>query len=162
MLNPPRIGLVSLGCPKALVDSEHIITGLRAEGYAIAANYADADLVVVNTCGFITEAEAESLDAIGEALAENGKVIVTGCLGARGERIRDRFPDVLAVTGPHAFDAVMEAVHTHLPAPHDPFTSLVPPKAFGLLHATSPTSSSPRAATIAARFASSPSCADRW
>ena len=124
----PRVGFVSLGCPKALVDSEQILTQLRAEGYTIAPSYDGADLVVVNTCGFIDAAVAESLDAIGEALAENGKVIVTGCLGAKdgGEFVRDAHPKVLAVTGPHATQEVMSAVHTHLPQPHDPFVDLVP------------------------------------
>ena len=125
--NIPRVGFVSLGCPKATVDSERILTQLRAEGYAISPDYAGADLVVVNTCGFIDAAVEESLDAIGEALSENGRVIVTGCLGARAELIRDAHPQVLAVTGPHATDAVMSAVHRHLPPQHDPFTSLVPP-----------------------------------
>jgi ribosomal protein S12 methylthiotransferase len=126
----PRIGFVSLGCPKALVDSEQILTQLRAEGYAIAPTYDGADLVVVNTCGFIDAAVAESLDAIGEALAENGKVIVTGCLGAKGDGafVRDAHPTVLAVTGPHATAEVMSAVHAHLPRPHDPFVDLVPPQ----------------------------------
>ena len=123
----PQVGFVSLGCPKALVDSERILTQLRAEGYAIAPDYAGADLVVVNTCGFIDEAVAESLGAIGEALAENGRVIVTGCLGARGEVVKATHPQVLAVTGPHALDEVMQAVHAHLPRPHDPYTDLVPP-----------------------------------
>ncbi len=130
----PRVGFVSLGCPKALVDSEQILTQLRAEGYAIAPDYGGADLVVVNTCGFIDAAVAESLDAIGEALAENGKVIVTGCLGARrgGELVREVHPKVLAVTGPHATAEVMGAVHTHLPRPHDPFVDLVPPQGIKL------------------------------
>ncbi len=123
----PRVGFVSLGCPKALVDSERILTQLRAEGYEIAPSYDGADLVVVNTCGFIDDAVAESLDAIGEALAENGKVIVTGCLGAKGDIVRKTHPSVLAVTGPHATDEVMSAVHAHLPKPHDPFADLVPP-----------------------------------
>ena len=125
---PPRVGFVSLGCPKALVDSEQILTQLKAEGYAIAPKYEDAELVVVNTCGFIDSAVAESLDAIGEALAENGKVIVTGCLGAKdgGAFVRDAHPRVLAVTGPHATAEVMSAVHAHLPKPHDPFIDLVP------------------------------------
>jgi ribosomal protein S12 methylthiotransferase len=124
----PRVGFVSLGCPKALVDSEQIVTQLRAEGYAIAPSYEGADLVVVNTCGFIDAAVEESLDAIGEALAQNGKVIVTGCLGAKdqGALIREAHPDVLAVTGPHATHEVMSAVHAHLPKPHDPFVDLVP------------------------------------
>ncbi|SMC19245.1 SSU ribosomal protein S12P methylthiotransferase [Andreprevotia lacus DSM 23236] len=125
----PRVGLVSLGCPKALVDSEQIITQLRAEGYEISPSYDDADLVVVNTCGFIDSAVQESLDAIGEALAENGKVIVTGCLGAKkdGDMIREVHPKVLAVTGAHARDEVLNHVHQHLPKPHDPFVDLVPP-----------------------------------
>lgn len=122
----PRVGFVSLGCPKATVDSERILTELRAEGYGISPDYDGADLVIVNTCGFIDEAVEESLDAIGEALSENGRVIVTGCLGARGELVREAHPSVLAVTGPHAVDEVMGAVHEALPAPHDPFTSLVP------------------------------------
>ena len=117
---------MSLGCPKALVDSEGILTRLRAEGYAISPSYDGADLVVVNTCGFIESAVRESLDAIGEALAENGRVIVTGCLGAKGDVVRQTHPKVLAVTGPHALEDVMEAVHEHLPRPHDPFVDLVP------------------------------------
>ncbi len=121
-----KIGFVSLGCPKATVDSEHILTRLRAEGYLISATYQDADLVVVNTCGFIDSAVEESLDAIGEALAENGKVIVTGCLGAKGDVVKQAHPGVLAVTGPHATDEVMEAIHRHLPKPHDPYMDLVP------------------------------------
>ncbi|MEO7742233.1 MAG: 30S ribosomal protein S12 methylthiotransferase RimO, partial [Usitatibacter sp.] len=122
----PRVGFVSLGCPKALVDSENILTQLRAEGYDIAPSYEGSDLVVVNTCGFIDAAVKESLDAIGEALAANGKVIVTGCLGAKGDIVRETHPNVLAVTGPHARDEVMNVVHQHLPRPHDPFTDLVP------------------------------------
>jgi ribosomal protein S12 methylthiotransferase len=127
----PRIGMVSLGCPKALVDSEQIITQLRAEGYEISGTYDGADLVVVNTCGFIDEAVQESLDAIGEALSENGKVIVTGCLGAKKSAsgsglIQEVHPKVLAVTGPHALGEVMQHVHSHLPRPHDPFVDLVP------------------------------------
>ncbi|WP_176785983.1 30S ribosomal protein S12 methylthiotransferase RimO [Propionivibrio dicarboxylicus] len=128
----PTIGFVSLGCPKALVDSEQILTRLRAEGYEISSSYDGADLVVVNTCGFIDAAVEESLDAIGEALAENGKVIVTGCLGAREGLIRELHPKVLAITGPHAADEVLQHVHTHLPQPHDPFTSLVPPQGIRL------------------------------
>ena len=124
----PKVGFVSLGCPKALVDSEQILTQLRAEGYGVAPSYEGADLVVVNTCGFIDSAVQESLDAIGEALAENGKVIVTGCLGAKGDLVRMAHPQVLAVTGPHALAEVMSAVHAHLPRPHDPFTDLVPPQ----------------------------------
>ncbi len=128
----PRVGFVSLGCPKALVDSERVLTELRAEGYAISPSYDGADLVIVNTCGFIDAAVEESLDAIGEALAENGRVIVTGCLGAKGSVVRDTHPSVLAVTGPHATDEVMAAVHAHLPQPHDPFTDLVPPQGIRL------------------------------
>jgi len=128
----PRVGFVSLGCPKALVDSEQILTRLRAEGYDIAPSYEGSDLVVVNTCGFIDAAVKESLDAIGEALAENGKVIVTGCLGAKGDVVREAHPKVLAVTGPHATEAVMDAVHAHLPKPHDPFMDLVPPQGIRL------------------------------
>ncbi|MBX3630411.1 MAG: 30S ribosomal protein S12 methylthiotransferase RimO [Nitrosomonas sp.] len=130
----PRVGFISLGCPKALVDSEQILTQLRAEGYEISPDYETADLVVVNTCGFIDSAVEESLDAIGEALAENGKVIVTGCLGAKedGNIIKQAHPQVLAVTGPHALPEVMSAVHAHLPQPHDPFTSLIPPQGIRL------------------------------
>jgi len=122
----PTVGFVSLGCPKATVDSEHILTKLRAEGYVVSPTYDDADLVIVNTCGFIDAAVEESLDAIGEALNENGRVIVTGCLGAKGDIVRSTHPSVLAVTGPHAADEVMGIVHQHLPQPHDPFTSLIP------------------------------------
>ncbi len=127
----PTIGFVSLGCPKALTDSELILTRLRAEGYTTSKTYAGADLVIVNTCGFIDSAVQESLDAIGDALAENGKVVVTGCLGAKpgaggGNLVRQAHPSVLAVTGPHATDEVMSAVHAHLPKPHDPFVDLVP------------------------------------
>ncbi|MFC5301434.1 30S ribosomal protein S12 methylthiotransferase RimO [Azospira restricta] len=124
----PTVGFVSLGCPKATSDAEQILTRLRAEGYLISGTYDGADLVVVNTCGFIDAAVEESLDAIGEALHENGKVIVTGCLGAKDEVVRDVHPSVLAITGPHATDEVMQHVHRHLPQPHDPFTSLVPPQ----------------------------------
>jgi len=126
IVKPKSIGMVSLGCPKATVDSEHILTRLRAEGYLISASYQDSDLVIVNTCGFIDSAVEESLDAIGEALAENGKVIVTGCLGAKGDVVRQAHPRVLAVTGPHATDEVMAVVHQHLPKPHDPYSDLVP------------------------------------
>ena len=126
------MGFVSLGCPKALVDSESILTQLRAEGYDIAPSYEGSDLVVVNTCGFIDAAVEESLDAIGEALAANGKVIVTGCLGAKGDVVRQAHPKVLAVTGPHATPEVMAAVHAHLPRPHDPFADLVPPQGIRL------------------------------
>ncbi len=120
------MGFVSLGCPKALVDSERILTRLRAEGYEVAASYAKADLVVVNTCGFIESAVEESLDAIGEALAENGKVIVTGCLGAQPQKILDRHPQVLKITGPQRYEEVMASVHEHLPPRHEPFVDLVP------------------------------------
>src|SRR6202521_2708023 len=130
----PKAGFVSLGCPKALVDSEQILTRLKAEGYAIAPTYQGADLVVVNTCGFIDAAVEESLAAIGEALAENGKVVVTGCLGAKdgGEFVRKAHPRILAVTGPHAVAEVMRAVHAELPRPHDPFSDLVPPQGIRL------------------------------
>ncbi|MFZ5560240.1 MAG: 30S ribosomal protein S12 methylthiotransferase RimO [Pseudomonadota bacterium] len=124
----PKVGFVSLGCPKALVDSERILTQLRSEGYQVSSSYEDADLVVVNTCGFIDSAVQESLDAIGEALAENGKVIVTGCLGKKEDVIRAAHPSVLAVTGPHAYEEVMGAVHQYLPPRHDPFMDLVPPQ----------------------------------
>ncbi|MFZ9137649.1 MAG: radical SAM protein, partial [Hylemonella sp.] len=132
---PPKIGFVSLGCPKALTDSELILTQLSAEGYQTAKTFDGADLVIVNTCGFIDDAVKESLDTIGEALAENGKVIVTGCLGAKsgsdgGNLVKEIHPSVLAVTGPHATQEVMDAVHAHLPKPHDPFLDLVP-GAFG-------------------------------
>jgi ribosomal protein S12 methylthiotransferase len=122
----PKVGFVSLGCPKATVDSERILTQLRAEGYLIVPTYQDADMVVVNTCGFIDAAVDESLEAIGEALRENGKVVVTGCLGARESVVRAAHPRVLAVTGPQATDAVMAAVHQHLPKPHDPYSDLIP------------------------------------
>jgi len=125
-MSDPRVGFISLGCPKALVDSEQIITKLRTEGYQVSPTYQDADIVVVNTCGFIDAAVEESLDSIGEALAENGKVIVTGCLGAREDEIRTRHPQVLSVTGAHAADEVVNAVHEHLPPPHNPFLHLVP------------------------------------
>lgn len=125
-LQNPKVGFVSLGCPKALVDSERILTQLRVEGYDIVPTYQDADVVVVNTCGFIDAAVTESLDAIGEALAENGKVIVTGCLGKRPEQIREAHPDVLSISGPQDYRSVMEAVHTALPPKHDPFLDLVP------------------------------------
>ncbi len=124
--NIPRIGFVSLGCPKASVDSEQVITQLRVEGYDIVPDFDTADMVIINTCGFIDSAVEESLNTIDEALQENGRVIVTGCLGARSEMINARFPQLLAVTGPQAKDDVMQAVHRHLPAPHDPFLDLVP------------------------------------
>ncbi len=123
----PAVGFVSLGCPKALVDSERILTRLRAEGYDVSGSYADSDVVVVNTCGFIESAVEESLDAIGEAMAENGRVVVTGCLGVRAGEIRERYPDLLSISGPQAFDTVMDAIHAASPPPHDPFTSLIPP-----------------------------------
>ena len=128
----PRVGFVSLGCPKALVDSERILTQLRIRGYEISPSYEASDLVVVNTCGFIDSAIDESLEAIGEAIDANGKVIVTGCLGANPQRILEQHPKVLAVTGPHATEQVLEAVHRHLPRPHDPFTDLVPPQGIRL------------------------------
>ncbi len=128
----PAVGFVSLGCPKALVDSERLITELKTRGYAIAAGYADADLVVVNTCGFIDAAIDESLQAIGEALHQNGRVLVTGCLGANPQRILERHPKVLGVTGPHAYERVIAAVNQHLPQPHDPFIDLVPPQGIRL------------------------------
>ncbi len=132
MTHIPTVGFISLGCPKALVDSERILTKLRSEGYNISPTYQDADLVVVNTCGFIDAAVEESLDSIGEALAEYGKVIVTGCLGAREAEIRARHPQVLKVTGAHALDEVVASVHEHLPPRHDPFTSLLPPQGIKL------------------------------
>jgi len=132
MTHTPTVGFISLGCPKALVDSERILTQLRIDGYTISPTYQDADLVVVNTCGFIDAAVEESLDSIGEALAENGRVIVTGCLGAREDEIRARHPQVLKVTGAHAIDDVVASVHEHLPPRHDPFTSLLPPQGIKL------------------------------
>ena len=128
----PRIGFVSLGCPKALVDSERIITKLRAEGYELSGSYEGADAVVVNTCGFLNSAKEELLAAIGEALAENGKVIVTGCFGVELDRIRAAYPDVLAVTGPHQYEAVVAEVHKAVPRPHDPYLDLVPPQGIRL------------------------------
>ncbi len=122
----PKISFVSLGCPKALVDSERIITSLRSEGYELSKSHAGADLVIVNTCGFLDSAKAESLEAIGSALAQNGKVIVTGCMGAEPEQIRDVFPNVLAITGPQAYESVVSAVHQAVPPKHDPFVDLVP------------------------------------
>jgi ribosomal protein S12 methylthiotransferase len=128
----PKVGFVSLGCPKALVDSERILTHLRAEGYEVSPTYESADVVVVNTCGFIDSAVDESLDAIGEALEQNGRVIVTGCLGAKPERILERHPRVLKVTGPHAYEDVVSAVHQHVPPAHDPFFDLLPPQGIRL------------------------------
>ncbi len=124
----PRIGFVSLGCPKATVDSEQVITRLRTEGYQIVPDFDDADMVIINTCGFIDAAVEESLDTISDAMRQNGRVVVTGCLGSRAELVESRFPDLLAVTGPNASADVMQAVHRHLPAPHDPFVDLVPPQ----------------------------------
>src|SRR5262245_57735765 len=129
---PPKVGFVSLGCPKALVDSERIITKLRAEGYEVAPDYAGADVVVVNTCGFLHSAKRESLDAIGEALAETGRVIVTGCMGVEEGRIRAEHPGVLAVTGPHQYEQVVTAVHDAVPPLHDPYADLVPPEGLHL------------------------------
>src|SRR5574343_1953689 len=131
-MSNPRVGFISLGCPKALVDSEQILTRLRSEGYQVSPNYKDSDLVIVNTCGFIDAAVEESLDSIGEALAENGKVIVTGCLGARQDEILARHPQVLKITGAHATDEVVDAVHEHLPPAHNPFLDLVPPQGIKL------------------------------
>ncbi|MGL4441080.1 MAG: 30S ribosomal protein S12 methylthiotransferase RimO [Bosea sp. (in: a-proteobacteria)] len=128
----PKISFVSLGCPKALVDSERIITSLRSEGYELTRTHAGADLVIVNTCGFLDSAKAESLDNIGRALSENGKVIVTGCMGAEPEQIRERFPNVLAITGPQAYESVLGAVHQALPPAHDPYLDLVPPQGIKL------------------------------
>jgi ribosomal protein S12 methylthiotransferase len=122
----PKVSFVSLGCPKALVDSERIITRLRAEGYELAREHAGADLVIVNTCGFLDSAQAESLDAIGKALTENGKVVVTGCMGGEPEKILAAHPNVLAVTGPAQYESVLEAVHRAAPPRHDPFLDLVP------------------------------------
>jgi len=132
MQSSPKVGFVSLGCPKAGSDSERILTQLRAEGYEISNSYEQSDLVVVNTCGFIDSAVQESLDAIGEALNKNGKVIVTGCLGAKKDVVTGAHPSVLAVTGPHALEEVMGHVHTHLPKPHDPYVDLVPPQGIRL------------------------------
>lgn len=130
--SPPKVGFISLGCPKATVDSERILTRLRAEGYEVVPSFEAADLVVVNTCGFIDDAVEESMDTIGEALNENGRVVVTGCLGARPGIIETAYPQVLAVTGPNAIDQVMEAIHAHLPPAHDPFVDLVPPQGIRL------------------------------
>ena len=129
---PAKVGMVSLGCPKALVDSERIITKLRSEGYELSPDYEGADVVIVNTCGFLDSAKAESLDAIGEALDENGRVIVTGCMGVDEDLIREQHPDVLAVTGPHQYEQVVTAVHDVVPPAHDPFVDLVPPEGLRL------------------------------
>jgi ribosomal protein S12 methylthiotransferase len=131
-MRAPQVSFVSLGCPKALVDSERIITRLRAEGYALARDHKGADLVIVNTCGFLDSAQAESLDAIGLALAENGRVIVTGCMGAEPEKITEKYPDVLAITGPQQYESVLQAVHRAAPPKHDPFLDLVPPEGIKL------------------------------
>ncbi len=131
-MSNPRVGFISLGCPKALVDSEQILTRLRSEGYQVSPDYQQSDLVIVNTCGFIDAAVEESLGSIGEALAQNGKVIVTGCLGARQDEILARHPQVLKITGAHATDEVVDAVHEYLPPRHDPFTSLIPPQGIKL------------------------------
>ncbi|RIK93528.1 MAG: 30S ribosomal protein S12 methylthiotransferase RimO [Proteobacteria bacterium] len=128
----PKVGIVSLGCPKALVDSERILTSLRAEGYEVAQDYDGADVVIVNTCGFLDSAKEESLEAIGEAIKENGRVIVTGCLGVESGRIREAYPNVLAVTGPHQYEAVVSAVHEAVPPVHDPFLDLAPPQGIKL------------------------------
>ncbi|MEE7451091.1 30S ribosomal protein S12 methylthiotransferase RimO [Methylobacterium radiotolerans] len=131
-ITAPKISFVSLGCPKALVDSERILTHLRAEGYELARRHDGADVVIVNTCGFLDSAKAESLSAIGEAMAENGRVIVTGCMGAQPEEIREKYPDLLAVTGPQAYESVVAAVHEAVPPAHDPFLDLVPPQGIKL------------------------------
>src|SRR5579872_7449959 len=131
-LRPPRISFVSLGCPKALVDSERIVTRLRAEGYELSRDHAGADLAVVNTCGFLDSAQTESLAAIGDAMAENGKVIVTGCMGAEPEKITAVHPGVLAITGPQQYETVVEAIHRAVPRPHDPYADLIPPQGIKL------------------------------
>ncbi len=128
----PKVSFVSLGCPKALVDSERIVTRLRAEGYELSREHAGSDLVIVNTCGFLDSAKAESLAAIGRALKENGKVIVTGCMGAEPESISAAYPDVLAITGPQQYESVVDAVHRAVPPQHDPFLDLVPPEGIKL------------------------------
>jgi ribosomal protein S12 methylthiotransferase len=128
----PTVGIVSLGCPKALVDSERILTKLRSQGYTVSPDYDGADVVIVNTCGFLDSAKKESLEAIGEAISENGRVIVTGCMGVEESRIREAYPDVLAVTGPHQYEAVVGAVHEAVPPKHDPFVDLVPPEGLRL------------------------------
>lgn len=158
----PRVGFISLGCPKATVDSERILTCLRAEGYLIVPNYADADLVVVNTCGFIDSAVTESLETIGEALTENGKVIVTGCLGAKQDVIRQAHPSVLAVTGPQATEEVMAAIHQHLPKPHDPYLDLVPPQGIKLTPKHYAYLKISEAVIIVVHFVLSPACGATW
>ena len=151
----PTVSFVSLGCPKALVDSERIITKLRAEGYGLARDHKGADLVIVNTCGFLDSAKAESLEAIGNALAENGKVVVTGCMGAEPENITAKFPDVLAITGPQQYESVLEAVHRAVPPLHDPFLDLVPPEGVKLTPAVTSRSAS-RNTSAAGRDTRSP------
>ena len=155
----PKVSFVSLGCPKALVDSERIVTRLRAEGYELTRQHEGADLVIVNTCGFLDSAQAESLAAIGDALHANGKVIVTGCMGAEPEKITKAYPNVLAVTGPQQYESVVEAVHRAVPPRHDPFLDLVPPEGIKL---TPRHYAYPKAATTAAPSASSRSCAATW
>ena len=132
MNRAPRISFVSLGCPKALVDSERIITRLRAEGYELSREHADADVAIVNTCGFLDSAQAESLAAIGAALSDNGKVVVTGCMGAEPEKITSAYPNVFAVTGPQQYESVLAAVHRAAPPQHDPYTDLIPPQGIKL------------------------------
>ena len=158
----PKLSFVSLGCPKALVDSERIITRLRAEGYELSRTHAGADLVIVNTCGFLDSAQAESLGAIGEAMATNGKVIVTGCMGAEPEKITQHYPDVLAVTGPQQYESVVAAVHRAVPPRHDPFVDLVPPEGIKLTPRHYAYLKISEAATTAARSASFPGCAATW
>jgi ribosomal protein S12 methylthiotransferase len=158
----PQVGFVSLGCPKALVDSERILTRLRAEGYEISGSYQDSDVVIVNTCGFIESAVAESLDAIGEAMAENGRVVVTGCLGARSAEIRERFPDLLSISGPQAFDTVMHAIHKAAPPPEDPFVSLIPPGGIKLTPRHYAYLKIAEGCNHKCSFASSPACAAAW
>ena len=159
-----KIGFISLGCPKALVDSERILTQLKTEGYDVVSTYDAAELVIVNTCGFIDEAKAESLQTIGEALDENGSVIVTGCLGTRKDEIYEQFPQVLAVTGPNEYRDVMQAVHQQLPPPqnYDPFTSLVPPQGIKLTPPHYAYIKIAEGSTIAARSALSLRCAAIW
>ncbi len=157
----PRISFVSLGCPKALVDSERILTRLRAEGYELSRSHAGADAVIVNTCGFLDSAKKESLQAIGAAMAENGRVIVTGCMGAEPDAVRDAFPNVGAITGPQDYESVMAAVHAAAPAPHDPFVDLIPEQGVKLTPRHYAFSRFLRAATTAARSASSRNCAGR-
>jgi ribosomal protein S12 methylthiotransferase len=159
----PKIGFVSLGCPKNLVDSERILTELRTEGYDVVPSYDNADMVIVNTCGFIDSAVQESLEAIGEALKENGKVIVTGCLGAKEDQIREVHPKVLEITGPHSYEQVLEHVHHYAPKPkHNPFLSLVPEQGVKLTPRHYAYLKFPKAATIAAPSASSRQCAAIW